>query len=201
MKSHVRTVFAALVVLAAAAGPSQAATTVNFSDLIGLSDGLAGTGMLYSSTGLTFTSTVPGDLKHWGSANPFNADPGGATLLKLDDVVPMGVTRTGGGLFNLVSLQLAESENAAPGPSVDFTYTNGVGTFSSVLVVTVPSGLQTFVINQVGITSFTLGGADLQLDNVVYELAPVPEPGTYATLLVGLLALCRLAGRKAPGSR
>lgn len=189
MKNLAGAAVAVAMALTSVSGQSQAATTVDFSDLISPADGLAGSGTVYSSNGLTFTSTVVDDLNHWGSANPFNADPGGATLLKLNDVVPMIVTRTGGGTFDLVSLQLAESENAAPGPAVDFSYTNGLGTFSSVLTVTVVSGLQTFVIGQTGLTSFSLGGADHQLDNVIYNVTVVPEPATYVLLAIGMLAI------------
>lgn len=193
MQNLARAVLAAAVSISSVSGLAQAATTVTFSDLINPADGLAGTGMVYSSAGLTFTSTFVDDLNHWGSGNPFNADPGGATLLKLSDLAafPLVVTMTGGGTFDLVSLQLAESESGPNGPAVDFSYTNGSGTFTSVLAVTVASGLQTFVINQPGVTSFSLRGADMQLDNVIYN--PVPEPAAFGMLAVGLLAVWRAA--------
>lgn len=191
----------ATITLTCISTASQAVTTVNFNDLISAADGLAGTGMAYSSSGLTFTSPVVDDLQHWGSGNPFNADPGGAALLKFDEFSRMTVTRTGGGAFDLISLQLAESESGLGPITVEFRYTNALGTVAGALEVTVPSGLQTFMINQPGITSFALGPIDFQLDNVVYDVAAIPEPETFALFAAGLLGLCWGVRRKGGAGR
>ena len=177
------------------------AITVNFNDLTTDTAGAskAGTGgnatggSVYTGGGLTFTSDS--DLQRWGSGDVENADAPRATLYKSEVSPPLVVTLTAGGVFNLVSLQLAEADNSAIGAAVTFSYTNNSGTFSQTLTIPAASGLHTFVLNQSDLTSFSLGEVDYQLDNVVYNLPAIPEPAAWALLGAGLLGLGALRRR------
>ena len=171
---------ATAMLLGLGVGLAQAAT-VTFSGLIGPTLGVAGTGMVYIEGGLTFTSDF---LQHWGSGDAENADPGGATLYHGEVNPALVVTRTGGGLFDLTSLALAEADNAGLPVNVTFRYTDGTGLHSSTLAVPAGTGLHTFALNHPGITSFELADIDFQVDNIVF--VPVPEPETWALLLAGL---------------
>lgn len=64
--------------------------------------------------------------------------------------------------------------------------------------MTIPgaAGLHTFVLNLPGLTSFSLGEVDYQLDNVVYDLPAIPEPGAFALMAAGLLGLGALQRRR-----
>jgi PEP-CTERM motif len=184
------------VLLSCISGACLAATTVDFNDLTGPTLGKAGTGgnalggSVYTGGGLVFTSDS--DLQHWGSLDPENADSPFATLYKSEIDPPLVVTLQAGGSFNLLSLQLAEADNTTIGADVTFSYTNNAGTFSQTLTIPGVAGLHSFAINQVGLTSFSLGGVDYQLDNVVYEVAVVPEPHTYGLMALGLFCLAAL---------
>ena len=174
---------AAGTLLAATCGFSHA-TTVTFSGLIG-PFGIAGNGQVHSESGLTFTSDF---LQHWGPTDVENADQGGATLYHSEVDPPLVVTRTAGGNFNLTSFALAEADNDTTPTTVTFSYTNGVGTFVSTLMLDATPGLQTFVINQANVSSFSLSNVDFQVDNIVYDVAVVPEPASMALMLAGLAA-------------
>ena len=185
---------AAIALLGGFCTASQA-ITVDFNDLTTATAGAtkAGTGgnalagSVYTGGGLTFTSDA--DLQRWGAGDAENADAPLATLYKSEVTPPLVVTRSAGGKFDLVSLQLAEADNSVLGADVTFSYTNDNGSFSQTLTIPGVAGLHTYVINQPGLTSFSLGEVDYQLDNVVYNLPAIPEPGTLALMLAGLLGL------------
>ncbi len=188
---------AAIAVIGGFCAAAQA-ITVDFNDLThggvgatkaGVGGNLAG-GSVYTGGDLSFTSDA--DLQRWGSGDAENADAPFATLYKSEIAPPLLVTRTAGGKFDLVSLQLAEADNAALGADVTLRYTNDSGSFSQVLTIPAAAGLHTYVINQPGLTSFSLGEVDYQLDNVVYNLPAIPEPASMALMLAGLLGLVAL---------
>ena len=178
--------------LVALSGLAQA-NTVTFNGLIDPNPGNAGNGTDYSEGGLTFTAAF---LEHWGQNDTANADPGGATLYHAA-AGPMVTTQVGGGSFNLTSFALAEADNnfdVVTPTDISFSYTDGGGVHNSILTIDATPGLQTYVLNRPGITSFTLDGVEFQIDNVVFT--PVPEPAAFGMLLAGLLAVGTLARRR-----
>ena len=73
-----------------------------------------------------------------------------------------------------------------------FRYTDGAGLHITTLLLDNQVGVQTFVFNFSGLTSFSVGGSGtyFQLDNVVVDgVAAVPEPATWALLIAGLGAI------------
>jgi hypothetical protein len=87
---------------------SQAsATVVNFNSL---GPDASQFGPEYQEGGLTFTSSDPQSTSfgNWGSGTSENADPTGATLFPNWTLTTMTVALTGGGTFDLASIDLAD---------------------------------------------------------------------------------------------
>ena len=146
-------------------------------------------GLVYIEGGLTFTTDAPNLLQYWGPTDVENADPTGAALYSSEIDPPLVVTLTAGGTFDLISFQLAEADNSPIAFAATFRYTDGSGIHSSILNHAAASGLQTYVLNLNGITSFELTDIDFQIDNITYNVTPVPELSTYALLSLGLAAI------------
>ena len=194
--------FAAKTILAASllgiAGLGQANTAVNFAPLTSYYDGTAGDGATYLEGGLTFTSPACG-LKNWGTWRDWNADPTGAVLYD-NYASAVTIAKTAGGTFTLVSFDFADLFNDGSGGPMAFSYTDS-GLHITTLILDNQIGLQAFVFNFSGLTSFSIGsnGTFFQLDNVVVDgVAAVPEPTTCALLIVGLAAIGVMAHRIKP---
>jgi hypothetical protein len=179
--------------LLAAAGVAQA-DTITF-DSLANPDVFQYTSDTYTEQGFSFAATVRSggySLYSWGAASGLDADPTGATLSQAYSG-PYGlvVSRTGGGTFTLTSFDLSNKYDDASGGVIPFSYTDSHGTHSSDLTLAELAGLQTFVFDYTGLTSFTLWNNNYQLDNVVVidEAIAVPEPATYVLLLSGLALL------------
>lgn len=179
----------AAAVLLISAGLAHGTTTVNFAPLTSYYDGTAGDGTTYIESGVTLTS--PGWLKNWGTWRDWNADPLGAVLYD-NYASAVTIAKTAGGIFTLVSFDLADLFNDGSGGPMPFSYTDGSGLHITTLPLDNQVGLQTFVFNFSGLTSFSVGGSGtyFQLDNVVVDgVTAVPEPATYALLIAGLGAI------------
>ena len=169
---------------------ANAASTVTFAPLTSYYDGTAGDGATYRKGGLTFTSPVVG-LKNWGTWRDWNADPLGAVLYD-NYASAVSIAKWVGGNFTLVSFDMADLFNDGTGGLMPFSYTDGAGLHLTTLILDNQVGLQKFVFNFIGLTSFSVGGSGtyFQLDNVVVdEVAAVPEPATSALLTAGLGAV------------
>ncbi len=134
--------------------------------------------------GLSFTKG--GDyLFFWDGSSP-NGN-GTRALISLG---PVTITRTGGGIFDLLSLQLALSFYIASA-SEEVTI-NGAP-------VTLTQGLTTFSPNLIGVSSVTitgLSGGYFLADNLEVELSAVPVPASLPLLAAGLAGLGLLRRRK-----
>ena len=180
--------FMAVAGLLAAAGLAQA-DTVTFDSLTNPGDWQYTTDT-YTEDGFSFAATLRTggySLYSYGTSNPLNADPTGATLGENYDGQALVVSRAGGGTFSLTSFDLAFNADGANPGLVRFDYTDGSGTHSTQLSFTDQSQLHTFTFDYTGLTSFSLWDDDFQLDNVVLaaDIVAVPEPATWLLLMLG----------------
>lgn len=193
MKALLSAAAAAAVILAA--GSAQAATVVNFDELA--HDGpvkLHRTNPI-ASGGLSFrTSDLAQGFASWGRNALANPDPGGAALLNWSGGATVTVSRVGGGLFNIGSIDLADVYNATNGipalTTVRFAFFDGARTRTETIALDLVKGMETFAFNQnVEWFSFTaLGNGSVQFDNVTWGepvSSAVPEPATWAMLITG----------------
>ena len=183
----------AVAIATVCAGSPASAGLVTFDSSASASAGPLGDGATYAEAGLTFTSSLddPNALYHWGTTQPQNADPDGATLFQ-NYLAEWGVDpRTGGGTFSLNSFDLADSyDEGASGP-VRFHWVRAAGGGGQTTLSTDGlEGLQTFNVNLTGLSFFRLGAesvASFQMDNVRFRLdgVGVPEPSTWALMIAG----------------
>jgi PEP-CTERM motif-containing protein len=140
----------------------------------------------------------------WGSAWPYSADAGGATLGSNYGWTTTTFSRVGGGLFDLQSIDLADFfDNALgqQGGDVRLTFNDADGSTSQTVTIDDLPGLQTFTFNRSNLLSasyepVTTFGPLIQVDNILVDTndartslavpeSAVPEPATWAMMLLG----------------
>jgi hypothetical protein len=162
-----------------------------------------------SSGGFDFVSSVAssGSYLVWGTTNPFNADPGGATLSHNFPGTTTVMTKADGGTFSLLSIDFGDVYNQPF--NVQTIQIVGTRADQSTVTETVTTdalaGLESFLFTDLTdlvsvawtpISATT--NAFLQFDNVVVDeiSVPVPEPMTLTLLVGGLAALAGLRRRR-----
>lgn len=149
-----------------------------------------------NSGGFTFSGdqNASSQLGVWGQNDAANMDIGGAAIFHNFGGTITTVTKNGGGMFNLFSVDLADVYNNATGGNVELTFTDLIGTTSQIVTLDQLIGGQTFVFNRNALTSFTMQGITtqgqwLQFDNVAVDVGAVPEPATWIMMLLGFAAI------------
>ena len=100
------------------------------------------------------------------------------------------ITRIGGGSFSLDSLQLAVSWY--DGNPSEIILINGAP-------LSITQSLQTFNLNLDNVTSVTIGAIPngyWTADNIVFSMGAVPEPSTWAMMILGFVGFAGLAYRR-----
>ena len=181
-----------------------AATNANATTVIDFSEFTHDAGDLklssqFESQGFTFDMNV-NSAQSWvvyGKNDSRNADPGGATLMSNLLNTTTRITRTDSGLFDLLSIDLADLFNVGQTTWVQFSFTDALGARTSEFrQLDATKGLETFALNQTNLRAFdysfvvnhTPGASGWgQADNIT--LAPVagavPEPATWAMMILG----------------
>jgi hypothetical protein len=179
--------------LAAFAQPASATTVLDFDDLAGPAGGGI-PGNIYTSQGYRVSpSSQSGGLIHYSKNHPYSADPGGATLIHTTQNMHSIFERIDGGLFDFLSIDVSNYYNNATPLNLLFTFTDSLGVVTTQTYRTdTVAGLETITFNRKDLSRFTMNsGTDwVQFDNVVLEQAvsAVPEPATWAMMLVGFFA-------------
>jgi hypothetical protein len=114
--------------------------------------------------------------------------------------IPLTISRTGGGAFFLQSLAYATSFGNSASP-ISYTLNFAAGG-SANGVLNIGEVFQTFSVNA-NLSSLVLGPSDgdnyTAIDNVSYSLAAVPEPATWAMMVLGFGGAGALLRRRGGG--
>jgi len=175
------------------------AQTITFNNLAG-SNGTAFSA--YSESGFDVTLLV-GDLcvaKFFGNPIPALYDGGGCGT---DNVFALvSVTRSGGGLFRWLGIDLAavdggtiqySVEGGAPGASLY----QQTGTFASTTFFTLASNNSSTAVNELRFSIGSVNARSFNIDNIALGAATtVPEPSSFALIGLGLTAVIAARRRK-----
>lgn len=187
MKS-VTLALAAAALLGAAPQAHAAVTLIDFEEFAFTSPSPYGAhyyGTL-ASQGFEFSNSLGfNTLSIFATNHISNAQPGGATLAAPYSGVTR-VRRQDGKAFSLLSLDFADfSNDGSANTSFQLTYFDGVNQGTRTLKFDGAKGLQTADLNLSNLQWFSVN-AQAQFDNIrVSDLAAVPEPGTWALMILG----------------
>jgi hypothetical protein len=194
-----------LVVAAALAASGAQAQVIDFNELA--HSGSYVTSQTITSGGFLFDGSFgyTEQLGVWGSNSSFQADPGNATVFINHGGNVVSMSQVGDAAFDFTSIDMADVFNTGNSSTFQFyfNYADGSAAFGAQVTLDNVAGLETFTFNQTGLSSVSwqnIGGDNGwgQFDNVnvTSPMAPVPEPETYALMLVGLGAVAAVTRRR-----
>ena len=178
---------------------AQAQATITFEDV---STGNVGITAPFTSGGYTFSySSIYPNAVH-GISNITNGGASnGTNYLVYAAGVGTETFSSGSGAFNLSSLDLGGWENFSTIADLKITGTRFDNTTVTFDALVTPGKFNTFVLTDfTNLRSVSLGstpgGAFVAVDNI--QVSPVPEPQTYAMLLVGMAMLAAVTRYRKP---
>ncbi len=186
------------VALLGGASVAQAATVLTFDELAQAGTGFDNYGpAVVDYEGFRFQSTYQ-ESPHflfWRQDDARNADQGGGTLAHRWDSYPMTISRTDGKAFDLISFDVADLFNAGSAffNQIQFRYADGRSENLNFTTDT-QVGLQTLMLNRNNLMSVEIAAGSRQwwqIDNFTVGdgVAAVPEPATWAMMLLGFFGL------------
>nr|WP_213290554.1 PEP-CTERM sorting domain-containing protein [Bradyrhizobium sp. sGM-13] len=192
-----------LCLVAALAGFSAPASAV----VIDLAPSNFSFGPSYSQDGYTFTNgnAVSGSYANWipGGFPAFNASNANGDIVQVGAATSNTITNDASQAFSFSSIGLANVYNNGGGGDVLFTFNHVGGGVNSATVSLLSGvlGLQTFLFNETGLTSvvftpLTTEGPYLQFDNIDVNVSAVPEPSTWAMMMLGFAGFGHMAYRR-----
>jgi PEP-CTERM motif len=149
--------------------------------------------------GLTFTNHANGVMALWEGNSP--GSNGTNNLIYTASATGfVAITLTGGGQFNLHSLDLAVSwDNIAP---TDTVIINGTPLAISTADTTYTLNLDNVSeVDISGLVSQGPNGVWWTADDLTFTVAAVPEPSTWAMMILGFLGVGLMAYRRKPAAR
>lgn len=190
-----RHLFLGLALAAVSVPAFSQSTTIDFSSLAfdgSTASGPRGVSSPLNLNGYTLTATDPFGLPPilvYSRQSTNSADPGGAAIFPNRTNTGITITRTDGGLFTFNGLDLTYAFNDQNaffgGGTASFSFNGG----SSVVTRAFDNlaGFQTFNFDVANLTSVNISAdSPFQIDNVrLTAVAAVPEPGTWAMMLLG----------------
>jgi hypothetical protein len=194
-----RFLFIALAFASVPAIATAQSTTIDFSSLAfsgSTASGPRGIASPLNLNGYTLTATDPFGLPPllvYSRESTNSADPAGAAIFANRSEPGITITRSDGGLFTFNGLDLTyafNDQNAFFGGGVaSFTFNGGTSVLTRAFDKL--AGFQTFNFDVLNLSSVRVSSASpFQIDNVrLTAAAAVPEPATWAMMLVGFGAI------------
>lgn len=189
---------AALALAGALACPAAQASLITFDPIdeqgitLGAGDAISAMGFSLTQANDSPATLFAGDLVGAYASN-------GSNSLFAGNRADINLSRTGGGVFNLLSLALGGGNLGDPSSWASMLQLVGLTAdnltlVSNLLVDPVSTGLAQVDLNWVNLTQVSFRGAngDYSLDDL--QLQAVPEPASWALVVLGLAAL--LAGSR-----
>lgn len=181
----------------ATASAANATTVIDFNEFTRDSGDLK-LSSRFESQGFTFQLDIE-SASAWiiyAKNDARNADHGHATLNSNLLNTSTRMTRTDKGAFDLMSIDVADFWDQGQAGWVKFSFTDALGaTTSEYRQLDAKKGLETFAINRTNLLAFdyafawnyTPGSPGWgQVDNIVTDVTSVPEPATWAMMILGL---------------
>lgn len=185
--------------LALAVPSAASAATVTFEDQAAFRCDSAGTG---SSGGMSYSYGFA--ACYYSPTNPADFPSSLTSTVMASGYSDTNFALTGGGVFSLSTLDLAFGPFNHGGSRSDTTLVTGTLAGGGALTTTLTVGpqFQTYTLNWANLTSINFGELQnnseyLAFDNINYSTAAaVPEPGTWALMILGFGAIGGAARRR-----
>ncbi|MAP07794.1 MAG: hypothetical protein CMM00_02845 [Rhodopirellula sp.] len=207
--THIKLIFLAVVFcLQTNSVHSAVVETMEFSDIIGVGDSAEFVSSPYTESGFVLTTSVPNPIFTGTEFTARRREVGGVTHDAFSARFPGQITlqKEDGGLFSLLTIDLARATLSLTDPSIPVTFTGtpNVGPLvSQTMTITEAADFETYSFNSSfsNLSSVTwnqvAGPVDHLFDNISVQAAAVPEPTSLAFLgaVLGIASVRRLRCR------